>query len=423
MTATRKILSAATALLLSGGATLYAASAQEITLWTLNFCASSGQRGDAEDRRRLRGGQSGLDGDDRHPRHRRAQDGAARRGRLRQGARHLLQLGRPRPRRRVCQGGPQPAARQILHRIRLDGRARCRRPRPSPTSTRAASTACPSRSRARRSTTTRTLFEQAGITEEPKTYDELLAAAEKLKAAGIPAITFGGTVNWHVMRLMDVLLETKCGAEKHDALMAMTADWTRKPCADRVLRRAGQVGEELHPVAVHGHRPGAGLQPVHRRPRGDDAGGRLAGAAARPRTPISTTTASSRSRPAPTASTASPSINYISTEEPEPGPRGEVPRLLHLDGRCSRRLLGQFSTTSINKNVEVREPAAARCRVAGDLQELSDTVYMNGDQAFPLDVTTEYFRVINEVASGNIEPADAAAALQTFIGNRALTSR
>ena len=47
-------------------------------------------------------------------------------------------------------------------------------------------------------------FEKAGITEEPKTYDELLAAAEKLKAAGIPAFTFGGTVNWHVMRLMDV---------------------------------------------------------------------------------------------------------------------------------------------------------------------------------------------------------------------------
>jgi raffinose/stachyose/melibiose transport system substrate-binding protein len=44
---------------------------------------------------------------------------------------------------------------------------------------------------------------------------------------------------------------------------------------------------------------------------------------------------------------------------------------------------------------------------------------MNGDQAFPLDVTTEYFRVINEVASGNLEPAAAAAAMQTFIGNRA----
>ena len=106
----------------------------------------------------------------------------------------------------------------------------CRRPPPSPTSIRAASTAFPTPSRARH-LLQQGCFEKAGITEEPKTYDELLAAAEKLKAAGIPAITFGGTVNWHVMRLMDVMLETKCGAEKHDALMAMDCKWTEEPCA------------------------------------------------------------------------------------------------------------------------------------------------------------------------------------------------
>jgi len=43
---------------------------------------------------------------------------------------------------------------------------------------------------------------------------------------------------------------------------------------------------------------------------------------------------------------------------------------------------------------------------------------MNGDQAFPLDVTTEYFRIINEVATGSLAPTDAADQLQTFIGNR-----
>ena len=45
-------------------------------------------------------------------------------------------------------------------------------------------------------------------------------------------------------------------------------------------------------------------------------------------------------------------------------------------------------------------------------------IYMNGDQAFPLDVTTEYFRVINDVASGNIEPAEAGKQLQSFIEGR-----
>ena len=39
------------------------------------------------------------------------------------------------------------------------------------------------------------LFEQAGISAVPTTYDELVAAADKLVAAGITPIEFGGTVN------------------------------------------------------------------------------------------------------------------------------------------------------------------------------------------------------------------------------------
>ena len=75
------------------------------------------------------------------------------------------------------------------------------------------------------------LFAKAGITEEPKTYEELIAAAKALKEKGIPAITFGGSVNWHVMRLMDALLETTCGAQTHDALIAMKEDWGKTQCA------------------------------------------------------------------------------------------------------------------------------------------------------------------------------------------------
>ena len=83
------------------------------------------------------------------------------------------------------------------------------------------------------------LFQKAGITSEPKTYDELVADAEKLAKAGIPAITFGGTVNWHLMRLMDEILETQCGVDKHDALMNMKVSWADEPCATKSF-------EELH---------------------------------------------------------------------------------------------------------------------------------------------------------------------------------
>jgi raffinose/stachyose/melibiose transport system substrate-binding protein len=45
-------------------------------------------------------------------------------------------------------------------------------------------------------------------------------------------------------------------------------------------------------------------------------------------------------------------------------------------------------------------------------------VFVNGDQAFPLDVTTEYFRVVNEAASDYLDPKAAASELQKFIASR-----
>ncbi len=105
------------------------------------------------------------------------------------------------------------------------------RRRALPATTRPTAMACPTPSVAKRSITNTALFAEAGITELPDTYDELKVVAQQLADAGIPAFTFGGTVNWHVMRLMDVILEAKCGAETHDALMGMTVDWATTPCA------------------------------------------------------------------------------------------------------------------------------------------------------------------------------------------------
>src|SRR3712207_6766916 len=68
------------------------------------------------------------------------------------------------------------------------------------------------------------LFAEAGIEGTPETYDELVDAAEKLKAAGTTPIQFGGTVNWHVMRLLDSILETKCGEDGYQALVTKEAD-------------------------------------------------------------------------------------------------------------------------------------------------------------------------------------------------------
>lgn len=259
------------------------------------------------------------------------------------------------------------------------------------------------------------LFEQAGITEEPTNYEELVAAAEKLKAAGIPAITFGGTVNWHLMRLMDVILEAKCGAEKHDQLSNMEISWATEPCAAEsfaeldtwsknyilspfmgidnaqsfnlfVAGRAAMMLEGdwlVQQLAEAGDLETYGIFPF---PTGT---GRLYGFA---------------------------EYNYISSKSQNPDIAAKFLDYF-ISTEVQQAVLGSFSTTSINKNVEYADLRPLDQEWVDIFNEY-DEVYMNGDQAFPLDVTTEYFRVINEVASGNLAPADAGTTLQTFIDNR-----
>lgn len=76
------------------------------------------------------------------------------------------------------------------------------------------------------------LFAQAGIESPPATYEELMDAADKLLAADITPIEFGGTVNWHLMRLLDNILMTECGPEAFRSLITAEADWSSEACVD-----------------------------------------------------------------------------------------------------------------------------------------------------------------------------------------------
>lgn len=259
------------------------------------------------------------------------------------------------------------------------------------------------------------LFEKAGITALPANYDEMVAAAEKLKAAGIPAITFGGTVNWHVMRLMDVILESKCGAEKHDQLKEMKLKWTEEACAAESFTELEKWGKNyiLSPFMGIDDAQAFNLFVADRAAmvlEGDwlvgmlDEAGKLVDI---------------DFFPFPTGTNrlyGFADYNYISSKSKNPDLAAKFLDFL-ASTPVQQEALGSFGTTSINKNV-----------VYGDMRPLDKkwldvfntygNVYLNGDQAFPLDVTTEYFRVINEVVSGNMAPADGVKAMQTFIDNK-----
>jgi raffinose/stachyose/melibiose transport system substrate-binding protein len=52
-----------------------------------------------------------------------------------------------------------------------------------------------------------------------------------------------------------------------------------------------------------------------------------------------------------------------------------------------------------------------------DYFDKTPEVFLIGDQAFPLDVKFEYWRIIDEVNAGTIDPADAGKVFQEFIDN------
>lgn len=259
------------------------------------------------------------------------------------------------------------------------------------------------------------LFSKAGITGTPANYDELVADAEKLKVAGIPAITFGGTVNWHVMRLMDVILEAKCGADKHDALMNMKVDWTKEACATDSFAELDKWAKNyiLSPFMGIDQAQSFNLFVAGRAAmmlEGDWLVQQLAEAGNLDDYDLF---------PFPTGTNrlyGFAEYHYVSTKSKNPDLAAKFLDYFNST-EVQQSVLGKFSTTSINKHV-VYENQRPMDKKWLDIFNTYDKVYMNGDQAFPLDVTTEYFRVINEVASGNMTPADASAAMQTFIQNK-----
>jgi raffinose/stachyose/melibiose transport system substrate-binding protein len=257
------------------------------------------------------------------------------------------------------------------------------------------------------------LFQKAGVTSEPKTYEELVAAAEKLAAAKIPAFTFGGTVNWHVMRLMDEILEVECGPEKHDALMAMKLNWADEVCATKAF-------EEFHRwTSKYFLKPFMGID------QAQSFNLFLAGRAAMMlegnwlvgQLKNANRLADFGVFPFPGASRlyGFGEYNYISTKSKNPDIAAKF--LDYLESTPVQQASLAALGTSVNKNVKLdsTEPLdLAWAKIFGHFNE----VFVNGDQAFPLDVTTEYFRVINEVASDHLDPQAAAGELQKFIAAR-----
>ena len=260
------------------------------------------------------------------------------------------------------------------------------------------------------------LFGKAGITAPPATYDALVVDARKLKAAGIAPIVFGGSVNWHLMRMMDVLLETACGSATHDALTGMKANWATTPCATQAFDQLKLWTSQftLRPFMGLADDQAQGLFYAGRSAmilEGDWFVGMLQAHDAAAGTGLFL------------PPTGTDRLYFFSEDfyvDSKSATKAADEAFLDFitSPKEQQKHLGTFSAVSVDRDIDyskLTEPLDVQWR--GVLDHATAT-YANGDQAFPLDVTTEYWRVINHVAEGTMQPAAAAADMQAFIGRR-----
>jgi raffinose/stachyose/melibiose transport system substrate-binding protein len=261
------------------------------------------------------------------------------------------------------------------------------------------------------------LFEKAGITAEPQTYEELLAANDALVAAGIAPFSFGGSVNWHLMRLLDTLIETKCGAAMHDALKAMTVSWVEEPCATAAFEeldrwnKAGYLGQNYMGInqddaalLVYTDQAAMLLEGDWMVQAIEDQGEDLAnyGVFVFP-------TGTNRLY-------AFAENLYITAGTPR---REAAVKFLDFltSTPVQQEHLGVFGAISVNEDVVYPADRRPLDVEWSEIFAAYGETYEPGDQAFPLAVNTEYWRIQNGVLTGEIAAADAAGLLQTFIDN------
>ena len=257
------------------------------------------------------------------------------------------------------------------------------------------------------------LFKKAGITTLPKTYAQLLAANDKLVKAKITPMAFGGTVNWHLMRLLDSLIETKCGVKLTGELTSLKADWAKTPCVtaaftDLKLWTDKYINKSLMSVnnaaADTLFSTGKSAMQIE----GDWFTGVLAN--------FKLDSKNYGVFPFPTGTSRTFGFAEAIYMNASSTHKDEAAKVLdYLSSDAGQKILNPaMGGFSVNKNVKMAAPN----NLDNDWVAINNSakgVYLPNDQTFPLVVTTEYWRIQNLVAIGTMKPAAAGKAMQSFI--------
>jgi raffinose/stachyose/melibiose transport system substrate-binding protein len=258
----------------------------------------------------------------------------------------------------------------------------------------------------------KTLFEKAGITDVPTDYDSLVAAAQKLKDAGITPIEFGGTVNWHVMRLLDSLIETECGADVADELNTGDGDWGSEECVTAAFTELKTWGDDYFNDGYLGINNDDSSQLFY----SGDAAMAIEGTWFNAQVVDNGLDPNDIGiMPFPTGTGRLYGFGeafYVSATTDKPDEAAEL--LDFFTSEEGQKLAdGAWSALSVNKDVPVDESNPLNPAWA-DIFASAQGVYTNNDQNFSTAETTEFWRIQNSVLTGDIAPDEAGAEFQKF---------
>ena len=85
-------------------------------------------------------------------------------------------------------------------------------------------------------------FEDAGV-EPPATWDDFLAAADTIKASGVPAYSIGGADGWTLTDLFENIYIRTAGVDKYDQLTTHEIPWTDQSVKDALAEMAKVIGD------------------------------------------------------------------------------------------------------------------------------------------------------------------------------------
>ncbi|NHI15760.1 ABC transporter substrate-binding protein [Microbacterium excoecariae] len=257
------------------------------------------------------------------------------------------------------------------------------------------------------------LFAEAGIDEAPTTYDELVSAADALVGAGITPIEFGGTVNWHVMRLLDALVETECGADTADALNTGDGDWAAESCVTAAFTELKTWGDTYLNEGFMGISNDDSSQLFY----SGDAAMAFEG------TWFNANAVDNGMDPEnigiipfPTGTDRLYGFGegyFINAATENPDLAAEL--LDYMTSLEGQEIAGSaWGAIPVNAEAPVDESNPLNV-VWADIFATADAgMYANNDQNLTTAETTEYWRIQNSVLTGDLDPADAGAEFQAF---------